>query len=235
MNYVQVRARMKYDIINVNPSWDRNFKGYYYERYNKEMLRRNNIPMEEYNPDSYQEWLKHTNTNFDIRSNGYSIECKLTLTYVYDSWVERDWLSRDCDIYVTNNKFNISYESKEKIRKLGRKLFDIFELIEFLMLKGNKSNLNIKRIVNDTTMFLSVVMLKFYGLVEFLFKKRKTLCGVQRNSNHAALPIPNILCLAISAISQCLKSLSSSKSAYSYTKSKTLLPLLPLECCFTAA
>jgi hypothetical protein len=162
---------MKYDIDNVNPLWDRNFKGYYYERYDKEILRHNNIEIEKCNSDNYQEWLKQTNADFDIKSNGYKIECKLTLTYVYDSWVERDWLSRDCDIYVTNNKFHISYESREKIRKLGRKLFDIFELIEFLMFKGNKCNLNIKRIVNNSIRFLRDTMFKFFRMIAFVFKK----------------------------------------------------------------
>ena len=131
---------MKYDINNINSEWSNLFKGYYYERYVQEVLTHNNIGFVG-NPEDYDLWKQYTTPDYDIYVNGKKIECKLTLTEIYYSWFERDWLSRDCDIIVTNDKFNIPYEGREELRRRRIRLFDVFELLEFL-LDGNKLNNN---------------------------------------------------------------------------------------------
>ena len=134
-------TKMKYDILNIDLSWSALFKGFYHEMYDQEILNRNHIEFLG-NPNTFQEWKKHTQKGYDLKVKSrkgiwYTVECKFTSTPVYPSWVERDWLSRDADIYVTDNKWNVAYEERQRIKEEGSKLMDIFELLEFLM-KGNK-------------------------------------------------------------------------------------------------
>jgi len=67
------------------------------------------------------------------------IECKFTLKPIYHSWFVRDWLSRDCNIIVTNNKWNVPYEDRQLLKEKGVKLFETYELYNYLFELFNAS------------------------------------------------------------------------------------------------
>jgi hypothetical protein len=108
----------------------RNFKGYLFEMRCKAEL--GNIPNVVYhgNPTAYSDWLHHHNENsFDATITYPNGETeKLEMKYVSDgvkifpSWFERDWLTRDAPIIVTNNPTAISYQCKRKAEKMGKKI-----------------------------------------------------------------------------------------------------------------
>jgi len=53
----------------------------------------------------------------------------------------RDWYSRDCDVIVTNNKWNVPYEDRMLLKESGRKLLDTHEFLNYILRlckKGNK-------------------------------------------------------------------------------------------------
>jgi ribosomal protein L44E len=107
--------------------------------------------MYEGNPQTFSEWKQLTNKGYDVKvSTGndswVKIECKFTSKPVFYSWVQRDWSSRLCDVIVTNNKWNVPYEGRQEIKRMGIKLLDTCELIPYLMnllSHGNKRSLNI--------------------------------------------------------------------------------------------
>jgi hypothetical protein len=139
---------MQYRLEDINESWDRYYKGYYYEMIVQETLSVNNI---EYigNPIDIDEWKKTTNTDYDISvkvsdSSWLDVECKLTLSpHIYNSWFERDWFSRNCNIIVTNNKFHLSMYARNKLYIEGIALVNTESLVPYIkgIIEGNKSTL----------------------------------------------------------------------------------------------
>jgi len=140
-----------------NNSYDdmpRYAKGYFYEMAIQRMLR--NLKAEySGNPLQFEEWCKHTNTGYDIKlEDGTRVECKFTLKPIFHSWFVRDWLSRDCDIIVTNNKWQISYTDRQKLRESGVKLMDTNEFLWYvskLHRRGNKYYVFEYSISNDSS------------------------------------------------------------------------------------
>jgi len=123
-------------------------KGFWYEIFNQALYKINNIDFYGNSP-SYQEWLNKQIKGYDFRirlPNGKAIkvEAKLTLKPIYHSWFVRDWLSRDADIYVTNDKFAVSYKDRRELEKQHKKLLSTTEFIMYLqkMRDGNKRSLN---------------------------------------------------------------------------------------------
>jgi len=123
-------------------------KGFWYEIFNQTLFKINKIDFYG-NSDSYEEWLDKQIKGYDFRirfPNGKTIkvEAKLTLNPIYHSWFMRDWLSRDADVYVTNDKFAISYKDRRTLEKQHRKILSTTEFITYLqkIMKGNKRSLN---------------------------------------------------------------------------------------------
>lgn len=118
-------------------------KGYFYEMDVQNQLDTHNISFNG-NSRNYTKWLEQTNSGYDIKVNigngTINIECKFTLTLIYHSWFIRDWLSRDSDIFVTNNKWNISYSDRRLLDEEHKKLFSICELIIYLQKLMNNGN-----------------------------------------------------------------------------------------------
>ncbi len=138
---------MKYNLQDINSEWDRYYKGYYYEMLVQENLASHNIDFNG-NPSNFEEWKKTTNTNYDINVKvndtvWLTVECKLTLTQVYDSWFYRDWYSRQCDIIVTNDKFHISLNARNILYSKGVVLLETYDLVPFInnLKEGNKSSM----------------------------------------------------------------------------------------------
>jgi hypothetical protein len=123
-------------------------KGFWYEIFNQTLLKINNINFYG-NPNSYSEWQNKQLRGFDFRvkfPNGKTlkVECKLTLKPIYHSWFARDWLRRDADVYVTNDKFAVRYQDRRILEKQCKKLLSTTEFIMYLqkMRDGNKRSLN---------------------------------------------------------------------------------------------
>jgi ribosomal protein S27AE len=97
------------------------------------------------NPRAYEHWLSFTNRGFDIkvltRKNTWiKVECKLVLEPIFPSWFDRDWLSRDANLFVTNDVSMIPSECIDKAHRLGRMILTPIELLNYVM--GNKYYLN---------------------------------------------------------------------------------------------
>jgi len=124
-------------------------KGFWYEIFNQALFKINNIDFYG-NSHSYQEWLNKQIKGYDFRirlpnDKTIKVEAKLTLKPIYHSWFVRDWLSRDADIFVTNDKFTVSYKDRRELEKQHKKLLSTTEFIMYLqkMRGGNKRSLNI--------------------------------------------------------------------------------------------
>jgi hypothetical protein len=124
-------------------------KGFWYEIFNQTLFKINNVDFYG-NSDSYQEWLNKQIKGYDFRirlpnTKTIRVEAKLTLKPIYHSWFVRDWLRRDADVYVTNDKFAISYKDRRALEKQHKKLLSTTEFIMYLqkMRDGNKYSLNI--------------------------------------------------------------------------------------------
>jgi hypothetical protein len=126
---------------------NRNEKGFWYEIFNQTLFKINNI--DSYgNSASYEEWLSKQIKGYDFRirlPNGkiIKVEAKLTLKPIYHSWFMRDWLSRDADVYVTNDKFAVRYQDRRALDKQRKKLLSTTEFIMYLqkMRDSNKHSL----------------------------------------------------------------------------------------------
>jgi len=120
-----------YNEDDILKTWNRCYKGYYYEMCIQQLLAKNDIPFLG-NPSLYCEWSRHTNTDYDIKVRNIKIECKLTLTKVYHSWFKRDWISRDCDIIVTNCPYHLSKGDINRLEKKNVVLIQTNNLVSYL-------------------------------------------------------------------------------------------------------
>lgn len=118
-------------------SLSRGEKGFRYEYENCRILDAHGITYES-NPQSYLEWVTTTMTDFDIKvrttKKGWiRVECKFTLTHIHHCWFMRDWYPRNCDIIVTNDKWNVRYEDRKLLRETGRKLMNTYEFLNYIL------------------------------------------------------------------------------------------------------
>ena len=141
-----------YSLDSIDPRWDRYYKGYYYEMLVQENLANNGITYIG-NPIDLEDWKRVTNTDYDIRvkidpSTWLRVECKLTLTRLFDSWLIRDWYSRNCDVIVTNNVFNVPLYGRNLLAtKKKIALVDTYKLVPYIT-EIQSGDLNGKLIVN---------------------------------------------------------------------------------------
>jgi hypothetical protein len=124
--------------------YSRNFKGYSFEMFCKTVD--GDIPNTSYigNPTNFSDWLQHHNENsFDATityPNGTSE--KLEMKYVSDgvkiesSWFNRDWLSRDADIIITNNPSAVKYKDRRKAKSMGKKIMTPSEFLVYASKKA---------------------------------------------------------------------------------------------------
>lgn len=123
---------------------NRREKGFYYEMYIHRLLQANNVDFSG-NPSVYSEWEENQGRDYDLRTNlpndkTIKVECKLALKPIYHSWFERDWSSRDADIFVTNDVFAISYDDRKMLEESGKKLLSTTEFVMYIqkIIRGNK-------------------------------------------------------------------------------------------------
>jgi len=124
------------DFSNLN----RYGKGYSFEMFIQRLLDCCNIVFEG-NPQNYPYWLSFTNRGFDIKvltgeKTWIKVECKFILKPIFPSWFDRDWLSRDADIFVTNDISMIPAECIAKAYSLGKMILTPIQLLNYV--KGNK-------------------------------------------------------------------------------------------------
>jgi len=119
----------------------RNFKGYYFEIFEcKPMI--DAIPNIKYecNPTNYEDWKRqHWKNPYDAvvtLPNGDKIHLEMKFRAdgekVYHNWFNRDWLTRDADIYVTNNVEAIGYWDKRTLNSKGKKLLSLSEAAAYI-------------------------------------------------------------------------------------------------------
>jgi hypothetical protein len=123
---------------------NRQEKGFWYEMYTQSLLKANNVDFSG-NSNSYSEWTSNQAKDYDIRINlpngkTMKVECKLALKPVFHSWFERDWLSRDADVIVTNDIHVIDYEDRKTLEESGKKLLSTTEFVMYIqrIIRGNK-------------------------------------------------------------------------------------------------
>lgn len=119
-------------------------KGYFFEMELQDIAGKKGI---EYtaNPRQFEEYCKHTNTGYDMkvkdrRGTWIEIEAKFTLVPIAHCWFMRDWLSRSANIFVTNDKYNVSYSDRRTLEQQHRKLLSTTEFaiyLDKLMEDGN--------------------------------------------------------------------------------------------------
>jgi len=94
-------------------------------------------------PDDYKQWLAFQGKDKDcyvkIKTRDKTLTLKVEFKYLGNdhikkhlSWIVRDWLSRDVDIIVTNNKWFLSYDERKMIKDSGKLLFDCMEFLNYL-------------------------------------------------------------------------------------------------------
>jgi hypothetical protein len=121
----------------------RNFKGYWFETFvcKPQFEGIPNI-LYECNPSSYEDW-KHQQGNNPLGYDGVVAlpngeKILLEMKYrkdggkVYHNWFARDWLTRDADIYVTNNVAAISYWDKRTLDSKRKKLMSPSEAVAYI-------------------------------------------------------------------------------------------------------
>jgi len=117
-------------------------KGYTFEMKLLSALIRNGMIFTDYNPTSFQDWIKHNNDHV-----GYDLEVKIgdqlvpvEVKYIskpiYDSWLKRDWLTRSAPIIVCNNKWLLTYQQRRMLKAACKKLFSLHEFIWYLYRKN---------------------------------------------------------------------------------------------------
>jgi hypothetical protein len=126
----------EYNLEDIDPTWDRLKKGYYYEMLTQERLSCFNISFIG-NSSDFEEWKKHTNTDYDIMvyitdKKELRVECKFSLHSIYHSWFMRDWYSRDCDVIVTNDRWCLSISDIDLLHRKGVVLLDSKDLIPYI-------------------------------------------------------------------------------------------------------
>lgn len=114
-------------------------KGYSYEMHVQSLLDKLGV-LHESNPKQFEQWKEqHKEKPYDIKAKlkdlGYKIECKLCLTPIFRSYFERDWSTRDADIFVTNDKNAIPKECKKQLKRRGQKLLDTTEFVKWVQKK----------------------------------------------------------------------------------------------------
>lgn len=111
------------------------------------------------NPQIYSEWLKTTNTGYDLTVNTpkgkLKVECKFTTTPIFHSWFIRDWYSRDADIIVTSNKWNLSSGDRELLKEKRVKLFNDYEFLWYILKLHRHHN---KYYLNYISRFISTIL-----------------------------------------------------------------------------
>lgn len=125
-------------------------KGCWYEGYVQYLLEMNDVNYIG-NPVNFGAWKSNPTKGYDIivtHPNGRKtkVECKMLLRPIYHSWFYKDWLSRDADIYITNDVYAVPYKCRKLLRERGKKLLSTTEFIMYVQkrIRGNKySYLNI--------------------------------------------------------------------------------------------
>jgi len=86
------------------------------------------------NSELSTEWLKHNHKRrYDIKLfNNKKIECKYLSKLIFTSWFDRDWKTREANIYVTTNKEFIPEVCREWIKKNHRVLMTFKEYVNYL-------------------------------------------------------------------------------------------------------
>ncbi len=96
------------------------------------------------NPSVYSDWLQHHNENSYDSTITYSYGTSEKFEYkfvsdgvkIYSSWFERDWLTRDASIIVTNNPLAISYRDRRNAEKHGKKIISVSEALVYISKKA---------------------------------------------------------------------------------------------------
>jgi len=125
---------------------NRRKKGFWYEMLVQSLLDVNDA---QYTGNSalYHDWEASQVKGYDISLSLSSldgkvkrVECKFLLGPIYHSWFVRDWLSRDADIYVTNDVYAVPYACRRELQKKGKKLLSTTEFIMHIqkLTRGNK-------------------------------------------------------------------------------------------------
>jgi len=110
--------------------------------YNQELLYRNNFHFIGH-PDDYRMWLAFQGKDKDcyvtVKTKHRTLSLKVEFKYLgndriigHPSWIVRDWITRDADIIVTNNKWFLSYDERKMIKDSGKLLFDCMEFLNYL-------------------------------------------------------------------------------------------------------
>ena len=196
-------------------------KGFNYEHENWSMLDVHAITYES-NPQTFEEWCKHTNTDYDIRvktlKKGWiRVECKFTLKHIYHSWFMRDWYSRDCDIIVTNNKLNVRYEDRKLLKETGRKLMNTYEFLNYILKlckRGNKYLVFEYPRINNIghELLYNTALITVYCVLALIFYVLKA-SGIKFSSHLILIPWTSVDCL--SKFSQCRERATTTERRYS--------------------
>ena len=163
------------------------------------------------NPKSFAKWKQRTNSDFDlmVEVDGElkRVECKLTLKPIFASWFRRDWLSRDSDFIVTNDKSHVPVECRRLLMFKGVELLDTQEflmrvldddeLIEYLFLEGidsievidERDNKSLD--LNSVCLLVSELVTGLFGELEFSQLPLPTAKTKQVTNKHTALTANN--------------------------------------------
>jgi hypothetical protein len=113
-------------------------KGYLYEMHVQSLLDKLGVSHNS-NPKQYEQWKGHKGKPYDIKMKlqgmWYKVECKLCLKPIFKSWFKKDWLKRDADIFVTNDKNAIPKKCRKQLKRRGRRLFDTIEFMKWVLKK----------------------------------------------------------------------------------------------------
>jgi hypothetical protein len=165
-------------------------KGFAYEMIIQRLLKANNVDFSA-NSNSFNEWLNYQIEGYDFKiwlPNGKTIrvECKLLLKPIFHSWFKRDWLTRNADVFVTNDVYSIPYEDRRILERQGKKLLSTTEFIVFIqkLIRGNKyaylnnsdkhvSSLDNKEIILQESENRQIQKQKKENLLDLIDKKEK--------------------------------------------------------------
>lgn len=112
-------------------------KGFDYEKSVWNLLEGYKIEYEG-NPKDFCSWKRVVGKPYDlrvftVRKGWLKIECKFTTKRIYHSWFIRDWLSRDANIIVTNNIWNVPYADRGLLKEKGIKLMDTYQFLSYVI------------------------------------------------------------------------------------------------------